>query len=105
MGRGRRRGLRNKDVRHMIESVGIIGAGTMGNGIAQICAAAGLSVVMVDISDAAVNRGISTVGGSLERLVKKEKMSAGDRDATLKRITRTTHRAQLLDCRLGLQAA
>ena len=42
---------------------------------------------MVDISDAAVKRGISTVGGSLERLVKKEKMSAGDRDATLKRIT------------------
>lgn len=42
----------------MINTVGIIGAGTMGNGIAQICAAAGLSVVMVDISDAAVNRGL-----------------------------------------------
>ncbi|RTE94886.1 MULTISPECIES: 3-hydroxybutyryl-CoA dehydrogenase [Bradyrhizobium] len=89
----------------MIQTVGIIGAGTMGNGIAQICAAAGLSVVMVDISDAAVNRGLSTVGGSLERLVKKEKMSAADRDATLKRITGTTDRAKLSDCDLVIEAA
>ncbi|WP_354241570.1 3-hydroxybutyryl-CoA dehydrogenase [Bradyrhizobium sp. LA2.1] len=89
----------------MINTVGIIGAGTMGNGIAQICAAAGLSVVMVDISDAAVNRGLSTVGGSLERLVKKEKMSAADRDAALKRITGTTDRAKLADCDLVIEAA
>jgi len=89
----------------MIEQIGIVGAGTMGNGIAQICAAAGLSVVMVDISDAAVNRGLSTVGGSLERLVKKEKMSAADRDATLKRITGTTDRAKLADCDLVIEAA
>lgn len=89
----------------MIQTVGIIGAGTMGNGIAQICAAAGLSVVMVDISDAAVNRGLSTVGGSLERLVKKEKMSAADREATLMRITGTTDRAKLSDCDLVIEAA
>ncbi|MET4490868.1 3-hydroxybutyryl-CoA dehydrogenase [Bradyrhizobium sp. LA7.1] len=89
----------------MINTVGIIGAGTMGNGIAQICAAAGLSVVMVDISDAAVNRGLSTVGGSLERLVKKEKMSAADRDAALKRITGTTDRGKLADCDLVIEAA
>ena len=48
----------------MIQTVGIIGAGTMGNGIAQVCAAAGLSVVMVDISDAAVNRGKPVLGRS-----------------------------------------
>ncbi|MDA9426925.1 MULTISPECIES: 3-hydroxybutyryl-CoA dehydrogenase [Bradyrhizobium] len=89
----------------MIQTVGIIGAGTMGNGIAQVCAAAGLSVVMVDISDAAVNRGLSTVGGSLERLVKKEKMTAADREATLKRITGTTDRAKLSDCDLVIEAA
>ena len=89
----------------MINTVGIIGAGTMGNGIAQICAAAGLGVVMVDISDAAVNRGIATVGGSLERLVKKEKLSAADREATLKRITGTTDRAKLADCDLVIEAA
>ncbi|WP_448033806.1 3-hydroxybutyryl-CoA dehydrogenase [Bradyrhizobium liaoningense] len=89
----------------MIQTVGIIGAGTMGNGIAQVCAAAGLSVVMVDISDAAVNRGLSTVGGSLERLVKKEKMSAVDREATLKRITGTTDRSKLSGCDLVIEAA
>jgi 3-hydroxybutyryl-CoA dehydrogenase len=89
----------------MINTVGIIGAGTMGNGIAQISAAAGLSVVMVDISDAAVSRGVATVGGSLERLVKKEKMSAADREATLKRITGTTDRAKLADCDLVIEAA
>ena len=57
----------------MIETVGIIGAGTMGNGIAQISAAAGLPVVMADISDAAVARGLATVNGSLDRLSRKRR--------------------------------
>ena len=52
-----------------ISTIGIIGAGTMGNGIAQACAVAGLNVVMVDISDAAVAKGVATVAGSLERLL------------------------------------
>ena len=64
-----------------IPTLGIIGAGTMGNGIAQACAVAGLHVVMVDISDAAVARGLSTVAGSLERLLKKDKISAADRES------------------------
>ena len=89
----------------MIETVGIIGAGTMGNGIAQVCAAAGVPIVMVDISEQAVARGLATVGSSLDRLVKKEKMSAADRDATLKRITGTTDRAKLTDCDLVIEAA
>jgi 3-hydroxybutyryl-CoA dehydrogenase len=89
----------------MIESVGIIGAGTMGNGIAQISAGAGLAVTMVDISDAAVARGISTVGGSLDRLVKKEKLTAADKAATLSRITGTTDKAKLSSCDLVIEAA
>jgi len=89
----------------MIETVGIIGAGTMGNGIAQISAAAGLAVVMVDISDAAVARGVATIGGSLDRLVKKEKMSAADRDAVLKRNTATTDNSKLSSCDLVIEAA
>ncbi len=89
----------------MIEQVGIIGAGTMGNGIAQVCAAAGLSVTMVDISDAAVARGLATVGSSLERLVKKEKMTAADREATLSRILATTDKAKLATCDLVIEAA
>ena len=89
----------------MIETVGIIGAGTMGNGIAQISAAAGLAVVMVDISDAAVSRGVATIGGSLDRLVKKEKMTAADRDAVLGRITATTDKSKLSSCDLVIEAA
>jgi 3-hydroxybutyryl-CoA dehydrogenase len=54
--------------------VGIIGAGTMGNGIAQACAVSGLNVIMVDINDVAVAKGLSTIASSLDRLIKKEKM-------------------------------
>src|SRR5450830_1727637 len=64
-----------------IQTVGIIGAGTMGNGIAQACAVSGLQVVMVDISEAAVQKGIATVAGSLDRLIKKEKITAADKEA------------------------
>jgi len=89
----------------MIEQVGIIGAGTMGNGIAQVCAAAGLSVIMVDISDAAVSRGLATIGASLDRLVNKDKLSAADRDVTVARITGTTDNAKLASCDLVIEAA
>jgi 3-hydroxybutyryl-CoA dehydrogenase len=89
----------------MIETLGIIGAGTMGNGIAQICAGAGLRVTMVDISDAAVARGLAAVGSSLDRLVKKEKMTAADKDMTLSRIASTTDKARLSACDLVIEAA
>jgi 3-hydroxybutyryl-CoA dehydrogenase len=89
----------------MIEVVGVIGAGTMGNGIAQVCAAAGLQVVMTDISEAAVQRGLATVGSRLERLVKKERMSTADREAALGRIVGTTDRAKLSACDLVIEAA
>jgi 3-hydroxybutyryl-CoA dehydrogenase len=64
-----------------INRLGVIGAGTMGNGIAQACAVSGIEVVMVDIAQAAVDKGLATVAGSLERLVKKEKMTDSDRNA------------------------
>ena len=89
----------------MIEQIGIVGAGTMGNGIAQVCAAAGLQVVMTDISEAALKRGISVVEGSLERLVNKQKMSDVDRQAALKRIGTATDTAKLGDCDLVIEAA
>ncbi|RZN23737.1 3-hydroxybutyryl-CoA dehydrogenase [Bradyrhizobium sp. Leo121] len=89
----------------MIETIGIIGAGTMGNGIAQVSAAAGLQVVMVDISDAAVQRGLATVGSSLDRLVKKEKMTEADKNAALGRINATTDKAKLAACDLVIEAA
>ncbi len=88
-----------------IESVGVIGAGTMGNGIAQICAVAGLTVVMTDISEDAVARGLSTIGGSLDRLVKKDKMTADARSDALARVTATTDKAKLASCDLVIEAA
>ena len=89
----------------MIESIGIVGAGTMGNGIAQICAAAGLQVTMVDISDAALARGMSVVSSSLERLVNKQKMTDADRHAALARIATTTDNTKFADCDLVIEAA
>ncbi len=88
-----------------IESVGVIGAGTMGNGIAQACAVAGVRTVMIDVSDAALKKGVDTIGGSLDRLVKKEKLSVADRDAALKRVTTTTDYAALRDVDLIIEAA
>jgi 3-hydroxybutyryl-CoA dehydrogenase len=88
-----------------ITTVGIIGAGTMGNGIAQACATSGISVVMVDISEAAVAKGIAIVAGSLERLLKKEKISAADRDAAVARIKGSTHYDDLKTAQLVIEAA
>ncbi|CAN7198134.1 3-hydroxybutyryl-CoA dehydrogenase [Pseudorhodoferax sp. LjRoot39] len=88
-----------------IRTVGIIGAGTMGNGIAQACATSGIDVVMVDISDAAVAKGLATVAGSLDRLIKKDKITAADKDAALARIKTSTNYADLAAAQLVIEAA
>jgi 3-hydroxybutyryl-CoA dehydrogenase len=88
-----------------IRTVGIIGAGTMGNGIAQVCAAAGLQAVMVDINEAAVGKGLATVSGSLDRLVKKDKLSAADKDAALARIQGSTNYEDLKAAQIVIEAA
>ncbi|MBT8589994.1 3-hydroxybutyryl-CoA dehydrogenase [Polynucleobacter paneuropaeus] len=88
-----------------IQSVGIIGAGTMGNGIAQVCAVAGLDVVMIDINDAAVERGLSHISKSLDRLIKKETLSVEDKNSTLKRIKASTSYADLKGLSLVIEAA
>ncbi len=88
-----------------INTVGIIGAGTMGNGIAQACAVSGIRVIMVDISEAAVAKGVATVAGSLERLLKKEKITAAERDAALARIKGSTSYDELKSAQLVIEAA
>lgn len=88
-----------------IQTVGIIGAGTMGNGIAQACAVSGLQVVMVDISEAAVQKGIATVAGSLDRLIKKEKITAADKEAALARIQGSTSYEDLKKAQIVIEAA
>jgi len=88
-----------------IQRVGIVGAGTMGNGIAQACAVAGLDAVMIDVAETAVMRGIATISGSLDRLVKKEKMSGADKDAALLRVKGSTVYDDLKSCDLVIEAA
>ena len=88
-----------------IQTVGIIGAGTMGNGIAQACAVSGVNVVMVDISDAAVAKGLATVSGSLDRLIKKEKITEADKAAALSRIKTSTRYEDLQGAQLVIEAA
>jgi 3-hydroxybutyryl-CoA dehydrogenase len=88
-----------------IKLVGVIGAGTMGNGIAQACAVAGLPVVMVDIDPAAVRRGVDTVSGSLDRLIKKEKMSGEQKAAAMALIKGSTQLADLAGADIVVEAA
>ncbi len=88
-----------------IQTVGVVGAGTMGNGIAQACAVRGIDVVMVDIQEAAVQRGLATIGGSLDRLIKKDKMTAAEKDAALARVTGTTDYGALKAAQLVIEAA
>ena len=88
-----------------IHRVGVIGAGTMGNGIAQASAVAGLHVVMVDVNEAAVLRGLAAVTSSLDRLHKKEKITIADKDAALALIKGTTDYAHLKPCDVVIEAA
>jgi 3-hydroxybutyryl-CoA dehydrogenase len=88
-----------------IQTVGIIGAGTMGNGIAQACAVSGVNVVMVDISDASVAKGIAMVSSSLDRLIKKEKMTEAEKTAALSRIHGSTQYQDLQKTQLVIEAA
>ena len=87
------------------EAIGVIGAGTMGNGIAQACAVAGLSVVMIDVDDNALSRGRSALSTSLDRLVKKEKLTVAAKDAALARVKGTTDYAALAACDFIIEAA
>ncbi len=88
-----------------IQTIGIIGAGTMGNGIAQACAVAGLNAVMQDVSDAALERGVRTVSGSLDRLIRKGSMTEADKDAAMARIGTTATPEGLGACDLIVEAA
>lgn len=89
----------------MIDAVGVIGAGTMGAGIAQVCAAAGLRVCLVDVSQAALARGQSTIVANLERMVSNDKLTSEQKDATLQRIVSTTDYVGLRDAKLVIEAA
>ncbi len=88
-----------------VRTVGVIGAGTMGNGIAQACAASGIRAVMIDVSEAALERGRATIAGSLDRLVKKDKLTTAQRDAALAHVHPTTRYEELAHADLVIEAA
>ncbi len=88
-----------------IRTIGVVGAGTMGNGIAQACAVAGIPVVMTDVAQAQLDRGMKTIDGSLERLVKKEKLTAEKKAEVLGRIATGTATDALAGCDLVVEAA
>ena len=88
-----------------IEHVGVIGAGTMGNGIAQACATAGVDVVMIDVAQPALDRGFGAITASLDRLQKKEKITADAKSAALARIATSTDYAKLERAHLIIEAA
>ncbi|MDA8107177.1 MAG: 3-hydroxybutyryl-CoA dehydrogenase [Betaproteobacteria bacterium] len=85
--------------------IGVVGAGTMGNGISQAFAVAGFDVVMTDVAQAQLERANTAISASLDRLVKKDKMSAGEKAQALARIRASTELAAVRDCELVLEAA
>ncbi len=89
----------------MSEIIGVIGAGTMGNGITQTAAASGFDVVMCDISQEFVDRGVANISKSLDRFVKKETMTEEQKAEVLGRIKTTTALEDLKDCTLVVEAA
>jgi len=84
--------------------IGVVGAGTMGAGVAQTFAAAGYRVRLRDIAEAPLGRGMGAVKKSLERLVGRGKLTQQDRDATLDRIAPTTKMEDLADCDVVVEA-
>jgi 3-hydroxybutyryl-CoA dehydrogenase len=88
-----------------ITTVGVVGAGTMGNGIAHVFARSGYSVVLCDLEQVFLDRALQTIGKNLEREVAKNKISAADRQAALQRISTTVGRAPLASCGLVVEAA
>ena len=88
-----------------MQKIGVIGAGTMGNGIAHVFARAGYEVLLFDLEQKFLDRAIETVAKNLEREVAKNKITAADRDSALKRITPVLDRAKLGHCDFAVEAA
>ena len=88
-----------------IETVGIIGAGQMGSGIAQVSAQAGLSVRLHDVSADRIAAGLATINGNLARLVSKGTMTDSERQAVLGRISSAADYSDFNECDLVIEAA
>ena len=87
-----------------IDSIAVLGAGQMGNGIAQVAACAGYHVTMIDIEQSFVDRGMASIESSLSKLVSKERMSQADAAAALARVRGSIDRGDASDCDLVVEA-
>lgn len=87
-----------------IRTVGVCGAGLMGNGIAQTCASAGFDVVLMEVAEEPLKRGVGAIAKSLDKFVEKGKLAKGDRDAAFGRIKATVNVADLKGCDLIIEA-
>ncbi|OLF54374.1 3-hydroxybutyryl-CoA dehydrogenase [Pseudomonas chlororaphis] len=88
-----------------LHNIGVIGAGTMGNGIAQVCALAGFDVTLLDISDSALQKAVATVAKNLDRQIAKDSLTEAQKHAALGRIRTSTDYASLADAQLVIEAA
>ena len=88
-----------------IKSIGVIGAGTMGNGIAHVSALSGFDTILMDIKDEFVQQGLRTIQKNMDRQVKKEKISQSEMETSMSRITLSTDYNQLSACDLIIEAA
>src|ERR1700730_6076080 len=88
-----------------IRRVGVVGAGTMGNGIAHVFARSTYSVVMCDVEQRFLDRALDTITKNLDREVAKNKITIDDKTSALKRIETATDRARLADCDFVIEAA
>ena len=88
-----------------VQTIGVVGAGTMGNGIAHVCAKAGFKVTLVEVEQRFLERGLAAIVRNLAREVEKSKLSSADRDGALARIQGTLSRDGLAGCQLVIEAA
>ena len=88
-----------------LQNIGVIGAGTMGNGIAQVCALAGFNVTLLDISESALQKAVATVSKNLDRQIAKETLTQDQKLAALDKIRTSTDYSNLQNVQLVIEAA
>jgi 3-hydroxybutyryl-CoA dehydrogenase len=97
--------IRWRRQRMSVAIVGVVGAGLMGSGVAQVCATANMKVVIHDINDAAIQKGVASINSSLSRLVAKEKLTEAEKDSILARIAGSVDTTALKDVDFLIEAA